>query len=87
MEFKKEHQKIANKFWKINFENRLLTIDMTYTMQNLSEDEISYLYKNALLAKKDLKIILNEIKNLNILLNINYYSQKNFVFQFHHLNL
>jgi len=45
-------------------------------MEQMSEDEISNLYKKALLAKKDLKIILNEIKNLNIMLNINYYSQK-----------
>jgi|TARA_B100001971_G_C18226040_1_gene560468 hypothetical protein len=76
LEFKKEHQRIANKFWKVEDENKLFTISMTYTMEQMSEDEISNLYKKALLAKKDLKIILNEIKNLNIMLNINYYSQK-----------
>ena len=51
----------------INFDNY---------MQNESEQRKKYFYKKALLSIEDFTITLNEIKDLNIKLNINYYSQK-----------
>ena len=76
LEFRKNQQQISNKFWEIYFDNKIMTINFAYVMQNMSEEERKNLYKKALLAIEELKITLNEIKDLNIKLNINYYSQK-----------
>ena len=76
LEFRKNQQQISNKFWEIYFDNKIMNINFAYVMQNMSEEERKNLYKRALLAIEELKITLNEIKDLNIKLNINYYSQK-----------
>ena len=74
--FKKKHQEISNKYWKIQKDNKLMVLSFSWMMEKWTEEERKKLYDNALLAKEDLKITLNEIKDLNIELNINYYSQK-----------
>ena len=75
-EFRKKQQQISNEFFEIYMDNNLITIDFSNVMQNLTEERRKILYKKALLAIEELKITLNEIKDLNIKLNINYYSKK-----------
>ncbi len=74
--FKKKHQEISNKYWEIQKENRLMVLSFTYLMEKWTKEQRKKFYADALLAKEDLKITLNEIKDLNFELNINYYSQK-----------
>ena len=99
-EFRKEHQRISNKYWETRDKYKLYVLnsffEMTYRDERWDDDaylqkllsdlpnnvergeieSIKNIYDKALLAKKDLIIILNEIKDLNIKLNIIYYSQK-----------
>ena len=68
--------KIANKFWKIQKDNDHLILTFDYVMHDMNEEKKKNLYKKALLSIEDLTITLNEIKDLNIKLNIDYYSKK-----------
>jgi hypothetical protein len=76
LELRKKQQQISNKFWEIYKDNNLMILNFTNLMKNWSKERRKKLYKKALLAIEELKITLNEIKDLNVKLNINYYSQK-----------
>ena len=74
--YKKKHQDLWNWYWKIEDNNRFMILKFRWLMENKSEAELQEIYKKALIAQDELILILNEIKTLNIEVNINYFSNK-----------
>ena len=61
---------------KIEDDNRLMILNYKWLMDNADEVVLQEIYKKALIAQDELILILNEIKTLNIEVNINYFSNK-----------
>ena len=74
--YKKKHQELWNWYWKIEDNNKFMILKFRWLMENKSEAELQEIYKKALIAQNELILILNEIKTLNIEVNINYFSNK-----------
>ena len=74
--YKKKHQELWNWYWKIEDNNKFMILKFRWLMENKSEAELQEIYKKALIAQDELILILNEIKTLNIEVNINYFSNK-----------
>ena len=74
--YKKKHQDLWNWYWKIEDNNKFMVLKFRWLMENKSEAELQEIYKKALIAQNELILILNEIKTLNIEVNINYFSNK-----------
>ena len=74
--YKKRHQDLWNWYWKIEDNNKFMILKFRWAMENRSEAELQEIYKKALIAQDELILILNEIKTLNIEVNINYFSNK-----------
>lgn len=74
--YKKKHQDLWNWYWKIEDNNKFMILKFRWLMENKSEAELQEIYKKALIAQNELILILNEIKTLNIEVNINYFSNK-----------
>ena len=74
--YKKKHQDLWNWYWKIEDNNKFMILKFRWLMENKSEAELQEIYKKALIAQDELILILNEIKTLNIEVNINYFSNK-----------
>ena len=74
--YKKKHQDLWNWYWKIEDNNKFMVLKFRWLMENKSEAELQEIYKKALIAQDELILILNEIKTLNIEVNINYFSNK-----------
>jgi len=74
--YKKKHQDLWNWYWKIEDNNKFMILKFRWLMENKSEAELQEIYKKALIAQNELILILNEIKALNIEVNINYFSNK-----------
>ena len=74
--YKKKHQELWNWYWKIEDNNKFMVLKFRWLMENKSEAELQEIYKKALIAQDELILILNEIKTLNIEVNINYFSNK-----------
>ena len=74
--YKQKHQDLWNWYWKIEGNNKFMILSFKWLMDSKSEIDLQKIYKKALIAQDELILILNEIKALNIDVNINYFSNK-----------
>ena len=74
--YKQKHQDLWNWYWKIEDNNKFMILRYKWLMDRKSEIDLQEIYKKALIAQDELILILNEIKALNIDVNINYFSNK-----------
>ena len=73
---KEKHQNLWDRYWVIHRNNKLMILNFKSLMDKQDELDLQKLFKKGRLAQDDLIAILNEIKILNLDLNINYYSEK-----------